>query len=228
MDKILVGIGEAIGTLGGAAVLFVVAAYFVRRFFESWLQTKANDYEANLRRAYDIELARLTNELQRQALVHEVQYRRVDEVVAASLEKAYEALALYCEVAWPFINRAGKDEEFEERWKEVEAADAKLKECLLLERVRLPAALYERASEVRTNMWLAVGARRTAEAAAQDEHPSATMHQKYATDQSGEAMCLLNDLVAAYRKRLGITDDPESEATERETKPKPPATDAPT
>jgi hypothetical protein len=227
MDKILAGIGEAIGTLGSTAVLFAIAAYFVQRFFESWLQTRAKDYEAELKRTNDLELARFRQDIERQAFEHQVKFRHVYDLVANNVAEVYARLLRLCQAVEAYV----KDVENGTQTKEIQLehvvdANARLQECLLPNRIHLPPGLFNRTKELAG--WLCeiaddiTRARRlerdsdrpgVSESKRDEMNSRALEAWPKKQEDFANAMHLLDALVVDYQKRLGIHDEPDSEPT---------------
>ncbi len=181
-------------TLGLSALLVSAVAWLARSIITHVLSK-------------DIERFKL--QIQKEALEHQIRFRRVDEKVAEALSQVYGRLYPFVRAAKSYVlelessNEPSKEEKLEITAK----AQREFKQCLLDNRLYMPNSLYERAADL---------ARKLAQITSdfrrglRQEGRAVTTEDFWATAVEGveqEAEPLFSDIVAAIQKRLGVVDE---------------------
>jgi hypothetical protein len=150
--------------------------------------------------------------LQRQAFEHQVQYRRVDEIVAKSLAEVYGCLTESWNAGWDFVHKVPKDDDdFEAKKQRVREANEELLKCMQCNRINMAPRLWENTYRYCIEVDKAVGARWVAGDAEREQELGAAQHKmEEAVNLLGIAGGFRDAIVAAYQERLGITDESAS------------------
>jgi hypothetical protein len=183
-----------------------ITKFFERRTeeFKSELEWRTEVFKTSLQRRTDV----FENELKKAALEHEVQFRRNDEKFADVLSKIYGRLSAYHRAVQSFVAEWERTNEpsKEEKLKSAADANRELTECLLNDRLYIPDSLYKRVNALANNLAKIAyefksGQRREQSGLISDDDD---YWGKAVDAVNDEAKPLLDEILAAFQKRLGI------------------------
>jgi hypothetical protein len=203
---------ELIAILGGTTAAVAAIAWLAKSLLTHVLSKDIDTYKIELSAKYDFEVERLRAELSKQALEHEIKYRRVDEKVAKHLEGTYRHLFRFYKSVSDYVKilEWSGEPSKEEKLKTASNTNRAFWDYFLENRIYIPPRFYERIQELARKLNtiasdFAAGQRREARGVApkpeEDYWPTAFD----AVEE--EATPLFTEIVLAVQKRLGVQDD---------------------
>ena len=196
--------------LGGTAIAVAALAWLAQSIVTHFLSKDIEKHKDHLASQSALELEKLRAEFARQALEHEVRFRRVDEKVAAHLAEVYQRLfRLYENVSslvkfLEWSNEPSKEEKF----KATSEANRAFWDYFLPNRIYIPPKLYEQIRGVANKLTdiandFGRALRREARGVVMEEED----HWTKAFDAIElEASPLFTAMVHEVQKRLGVQD----------------------
>ena len=138
----------------GGSLLVVLLAYLSKTLLTNWMDQAVESHKANLQAANEAAAERLRSDLARQALEHEVKYRRNDEKVAEKLDGLYRKLfTLYNNVcSYVSIIDWSDEPSKDEKQKAVIAANKEFWDYIVIERLYIPKLLYSRTRQLASTL----------------------------------------------------------------------------
>jgi hypothetical protein len=194
--------------LGGTGMAIAALAWLTRSLLTHFMTKDIEGHKAALAAQNALELEKLRAEFTRQALEHEVQFRRVDEKVAEHLNEVYKRLHHFYETVHSFVqplewsNAPSK----EEKLKTASDASKEFWDYFLANRVYIPPGLYSRIHDLANKLAdIAKDFNRGLHGEREKEY---YWTEAWESINDG-ATPLFSALVREIQRRLGVEDLPE-------------------
>jgi hypothetical protein len=202
---------ELVTVLGGTAIAVAALAWLSQSLMTQFLSKDIERHKNNLAAQSALELEKLRAEFARQALEHEVRFRRVDDKVAEHLAEVYQRLFRLFEKVSSLVRilEWSNEPSKEEKLNAAGAATQEFWNYFLPNRIYIPPKLYERVREL-ANKLVGIandfgrGLRREARGAESDETEDHWSKAFNAIEK--EASPLFTALVRDVQSRLGVED----------------------
>ena len=192
---------ELIKLLGGFSVIVLGVAWLIRSIVIHFLDKDIEAFKVNL---------------QKEALEHEVRFRRVDEKVAEQIAELYRRLYRLFEVVHSYVKNMERNEPTKAiKFEMVVKANRELNDILFLERVYFPPRIFERTRDLSRKLRdIALDFKDGLEREKEDLPPKERSNWLEGMEAIEEEVNpFFVELVAAFQKRLGVEDDDESSGT---------------
>jgi len=213
---------KELGTiLGGTAIAVAALAWLAKSLLTHYLSKDIEKHKATLTAQNALESERLRAELTKQALEHEVRFRRVDEKVAEHLDHVYRHLFRFYESVCSYV----RDVEWscepskEEKLEAASKANRAFWDYFLVNRVYLPPTLFQRVRQLADKLTQITneftrGLRREEKGFVREDDGDHWSEALNAVEK--EATPLFTAIVREVQERLGVHDETEgtSENTE--------------
>jgi hypothetical protein len=202
---------ELITLLGGFAIVAGFCAWLIRAIITHFLSKDVESYKEKLRLENSIELEKLRSSLAKEALEHEVKFRRIDEQIAERLATVYELIFGLFQKTHDYVSPAGNegDKTREEKQELFEKASEEFWTYFSRNRIFIPPRMYEQIKEV-AHALSKIGL---------DFTEGQYLKEKGLAEKGGvgywitawnairdTATPLFNKLVAEHQRRLGVVD----------------------
>ncbi len=196
---------QVVTILGGSGIAVGAVAWLTKSLISHFLSKDVEGYKVALAAQNALELEKLRAEFARQALEHEVQFRRVDEKVAEHLNGVYQRLHHFYETVHSFAqplewsNAPPKEEKF----RIASDANKEFWDYFLANRVYIPPRLYSRMHGLANQLG---DIARDFQRGLQGERENELYWSEAWESVNSGATPLFSALVREIQKRLGITD----------------------
>ncbi len=137
---------ELVTILGGTAMAIAAMAWLAKSLLTHFLSQNVESHKQELAAQSALELEKLRAEFARQAIEHEVRFRRVDEKVAEHLTEIYQRLFRLFENVSSLVKflEWSSEPPKEEKLNAVAEANREFWDYFLPNRIYVPPQLYER------------------------------------------------------------------------------------
>lgn len=201
--------------LGGTAIAVAALAWLLKSLLVHFLSKDIEMHKATLTAQNALEIERLRGELTKQALEHEVRFRRVDEKVAEHLDQIYRHLFRLYESVCSYVRDLEWSSEppKEEKLKAASEANRAFWDYFLLNRVYVPPSLFQRVRQLADKLTkisneFTRGLRREKRGIVRDDDEDHWSEALKAIEQ--EATPLFTAIVREVQERLGVHDESQT------------------
>lgn len=205
-----------VGTiLGGTAIAMAALAWLSKSLLIHFLSKDIEKHKASLTAQNALEIERLRAQLTKQALEHEVRFRRVDEKVAEHLDQVYRHLFRLYESVCSYVRDLEWSSEppKEEKLEAASEANRAFWDYSLLNRVYVPPSLFQRVRQLADKLTKITneftrGLRREERGVVRDDDKDHWSEALKAIEQ--EATPLFTAIVREVQERLGVHDQAQT------------------